>query len=625
MASTGKNGNSAAFAQRALPLAIAGLTALAVLAAVLYLLLRSDYAGRPVQGTSSQNGFYEKAKQEYAKGNYSRALAIIRSGMAGTTDAAVRYNAELLAGVIYGANGNTTQAFAVYDRLLKRPTAELYHNRGVLFSKRGAVAEAIASYEAAIKLNKRFVPSLVSLGDIYARMRSYRLALEYYKRALAAGTKDKHVLVRIGMLYYENGEHEQAIAALRSAVDEYDPPMAARVYAYLGSMYAAEGSVAIAAEHYLKSLKFNPSDTAVMYNLSVIYINQGKYDRAAEVLAGALARDPKNRALMRSLGEVTFHAGDYTKSISYYKALAGMGYERYESMAMLADLHYRLGELIESEKYYRYIIDAARHDAVYKNAVLNLANVYADLGRGAEATATAERAIAENGDDPAAYYNAGVITMTFGDARKAIMLLNRSFELDTNSAKPLYRIAEYYERMRRDDYALARYQDIIKRFRDDYTALFRVAVIAYRMNNIPMARRHFEYVASRKNEFREDALLNLGIICDTQGDDDKALEYYTEAAVENPKQPLHHYNLGMFFYTRGQYTSAMEKFKLARAYGGPTGKLASAVYLAMGNTQAKLKDYAAAESFYLRSLDADRRNGEASFNLKQVRMRSSMR
>ncbi|MEK6795219.1 MAG: tetratricopeptide repeat protein [Spirochaetota bacterium] len=622
MGSTGTNGNST----RVIALSISAAVTAMLAAAVVYVLFFSDDTTIRSMVFRTQKDFYEDAKALYRRGETYKALERIREGVRDERDRKKVYRARLLSAVIYDELGQYPKAMGIYESLAgeREATEHVWHNLGDTAMHSGATSQAIHAYETALRKNARFTPSLIALGDVYFQNRSYKIAMEYYRRVLTADRANKRVLARIGMIYYQHGDRDRAIKTLTEAVDTYDAELSASVYAQLGTLYAEKGDNNMAAEMYLRSLKNDPGNTAVIYNLGVMYINRGDYEAASGVLSQALLHDPKNKTLLRVLGEVAFHGGALTNSLAYYRALADLQKDKYETIAMVADINYRLGNLLEAEKHYRYIVDMQRHDSIYENALINLGNVYDDLKRPEDALACYRSALRLSRDDSAVHYNAGIIHLKYGMPEEGIGLLKRAYKLNTNDTRPLIRIAEHYEKSGNTPNALELYEGIIAHSRNDHETIFRLGTLYRKMNDNAKAKRHFAYLAAAPNPYRADAYVNLGVIYDEEGDGQTALENFTRSISIEPRNPVAYYDLGLHFYDRGEMNTALSKWRLGLSYAREA-PLVSRFYLASGNAYYKLKDYEMAEKSYVKAVNAWPRNGEASFNLKTVRERNNIR
>ena len=84
-------------------------------------------------------------------------------------------------------------------------------------------AEAIASYQQAIKLGLDTPSTQIHLGVTYARAGSREQAQAILKRLQTS--KDHVSLAELAMLYVAMGEREEAFASLETAYEARDPQL----------------------------------------------------------------------------------------------------------------------------------------------------------------------------------------------------------------------------------------------------------------------------------------------------------------------------------------------------------------------------------------------------------------
>jgi tetratricopeptide (TPR) repeat protein len=141
----------------------------------------------------------------------------------------------------------------------KRAEAELLFEKGLEMEHSGAVlAEVIAVYEHALKLDPASTGALVNLGTIHFNGRKYDQAEAYYLRAIEA-------------------DPEYALAHFN-----------------LGNLYDEQGKRAQALEQYLMALRGNPRYADAHYNLALLYQTAGETMKAVLHWKAYLKLDPGN-------------------------------------------------------------------------------------------------------------------------------------------------------------------------------------------------------------------------------------------------------------------------------------------------------------------------------------------
>ena len=100
--------------------------------------------------------------------------------------------------IVYLKQGDFDQAIVRFKNAiaLNPNYAKAHYNLGNTYDKKGLWDNAIIEYETALALNPRYAEACNNLAVIYCfRRRDFRLAVEYYKRAIKLGYKVHPVLL----------------------------------------------------------------------------------------------------------------------------------------------------------------------------------------------------------------------------------------------------------------------------------------------------------------------------------------------------------------------------------------------------------------------------------------------
>ena len=123
------------------------------------------------------------------------------------------------------------EALDSYGQALARGVSqpeEVHLNRGVIFADHlGRTDEAEAELEAALKLNPRYAPAWLNLGNLYEDRGRRAEAHTAYERALAAEPDNMLALARLGGIAQVAGPSDPILARLRNAlaqsgIDDFD-------------------------------------------------------------------------------------------------------------------------------------------------------------------------------------------------------------------------------------------------------------------------------------------------------------------------------------------------------------------------------------------------------------------
>jgi Tfp pilus assembly protein PilF len=133
--------------------------------------------------------------------------------------------------------GGVPRVVILHDPLSAAEHIEL----GRSYEMQGEETLAIQQYEAALAIDKKFIPALTGLGNIHAQGGRYRNAERLYHRALKQDPHQPQVLNNLGWLYMVQGiKMKEAEALIRQALLE-DPDRKPYYLDTLAELYLKEG------------------------------------------------------------------------------------------------------------------------------------------------------------------------------------------------------------------------------------------------------------------------------------------------------------------------------------------------------------------------------------------------
>jgi len=202
------------------------------------------------------------------------------------------------------------------------------------------------------------------------------------KKLLEADPEDFQAQCRLGELYFAKGMLDEAYSEVSKAVEMAEhirtqmTNSLAMYYANLGTIQATQGKLEEAMGQFKKALGLNPKDVLALFNLG-----RALYDRSGYMEA---------MPLFERLVEVT-----PDDPIAWFQL--GRVYEKLE-LRNISDLH-TIDAAIQA---YRRVLDLDPH---HLEAAFALMEIYMNLKKPDEAIVIMEEAVANNPDEPLAYYN----------------------------------------------------------------------------------------------------------------------------------------------------------------------------------------------------------------------------
>ena len=299
----------------------------------------------------------------------------------------------------------------------------------------------------------------------------------------------EHYLRGVGYLqeYHKSENIQSAIAEFNLAL-QMDPNYA-RAYAGTGEAYwldyeessRSNDSITRAAENCRKALAITPDFAEGHTCLGNVYSGQGEYAKAADEFKRAVALDSSRDDALRGLAESYQHLGNVSAAEATYKQAialrpqywAGYDYlgafyfrearfadatQAFERVTELAPENFRgysnLGAILSVQGRYSEAIKALQHSLAIRptlDAYSNLATVYFDSRKFADAVATYKQGITLNDRDSliwgnlgdALYWTPGRRSEAAAAYRKAISLADAKLQVNPRDATTLAFRATY--------------------------------------------------------------------------------------------------------------------------------------------------------------------------------------
>ncbi len=110
---------------------------------------------------------------------------------------------------------------------------------------------------------------------------------------------------------------------------------------------------------------------------------------------------------------------------------------------------------------------------------------------------------------------------------------------------------------------------------------------------------------------------NQGIKAFQEEQWDEALKYFQDAQLDDPTDPVGHYNLAEALYKKKRFEDALKEYQ--KALGTEDPQLREKVYYNLGNTYFNLNKYQEAIQSYIKALDLNPDDQDAKHNLEYVR------
>jgi tetratricopeptide (TPR) repeat protein len=202
------------------------------------------------------------------------------------------------------ANGHWNLAASFYQKAIElHPRdAALRVELGAAFDKSGHLTDAIASYEAALRISPQNLPAALGLAEAYRAVHNYtetRHVLDHAHRRHPARAAP---LAALGDLEIELQTYDAAIAHLKEAVAL--DPSDTKTRNFLAAAYKAKGDQESALAQLAKVLAHDPENALAYFLRAQIYSARNEDARALPDAKKSVALQPQNPSARTVLAKI---------------------------------------------------------------------------------------------------------------------------------------------------------------------------------------------------------------------------------------------------------------------------------------------------------------------------------
>ncbi len=184
---------------------------------------------------------------------------------------------------------------------------------------------AIKNFELALRGNRNFADVLNLLGVSYYIVGRYDDAVKALKKALEINPRYTEAALNLAVVYNEKGdfdESQKVYALAKYAVKDEETPYMdhhvkgklANMYAEIGDIYKDFGLYDKAAEEYKKALTLRPEFVDIKTSLGAVYRDMGDFSRSLKELKEAVAMNPAFSRSRIQLGLTYYTMGEDSKA-----------------------------------------------------------------------------------------------------------------------------------------------------------------------------------------------------------------------------------------------------------------------------------------------------------------------
>lgn len=336
---------------------------------------------------------FERAQTIAPDAEIARALTVIALRLNDTPAAAAHYRdyAARLTGATTSTAGEVSSA---------QSRAEL----GAALLEANLLDEAAAELNAVVSADPANVEAVVNLARIYRARKDVAAAGRLLESAVARGMEAAPVYAALADLYESIGRVENAIPAMRLAVERAP---ASEDYRFRYALLLVNSQAPKAAVIRLReALETFPRSAKLWFALGLAYMTEHQSAEAAPALARAVELDPQAAPALAYLGLAHAEQGRYDEAIKFYERAVAVN-------PQLATVHYLLADILlkqnpaDTARPEKALLRAVELDPTLASARLALGKLYLRAERLDDAAEQLARAVALDPKSAETHYQLG--------------------------------------------------------------------------------------------------------------------------------------------------------------------------------------------------------------------------
>ena len=315
--------------------------------------------------------------------------------------------------------GRTDEARSEFEASLKlnpdQPSAltnlaQIYFDRGQPDDLRMAqqLLERAAKITSDPEISRALVVTVLTLARAQMMNKDLRAAGRTLESAVASGLDDAKLYAALAEVYEADGHYENAIPAMRLAVQR-DPRNEAYHFRY-GLLLTDSHAPVAGMLRLQEALKQFPESTRLWLALGIAQLTNGQNTEAENSFKRSLALDPKSVPALAYLGVTYAERALYADALDFYEKAIALN-------PQLAALHYLVADTMlrssteDTTRVEKYLKRAVELDPNLAAAYLTWGRLYVRTNRYEEAAPLLQRAVALQPEFVEAHYQLGRVLM----------------------------------------------------------------------------------------------------------------------------------------------------------------------------------------------------------------------
>jgi tetratricopeptide (TPR) repeat protein len=249
----------------------------------------------------------------------------------------------------YIRQGEYEKAISILEDALKKSPSDVklkqalflcYFQAGVKKFEGSEFASAGEYFAKALKLDPSSLQARQNLALSLFKLGNLEEAKRVVEEGLKTAKPDRNLLLILAEIYQKEGNGEKVIATLEEIHNNY--PEDKETGLILARLYYSQLKLDKARQVYLKLAEHYPQDLEILSSIAKTYEDEGKWGEAISEYEKMLQIDPKNIFIYRRMGRIYEKEGKLDEAIALYNRAL-------ESLKNIPQFYLWLGELWEKK------------------------------------------------------------------------------------------------------------------------------------------------------------------------------------------------------------------------------------------------------------------------------------
>jgi len=323
-------------------------------------------------------------------------------------------------------------------------TRSIDFRRGVEALPKVAIQQLLGSYMKMAIQDQPF-DFFYMIGVLYLNLGQYNDTLKSWKKAASILPGYPRIHFDLGMVYYQQGDQQNAVRELSQAVQGFQFPSQrpdqVKALTALGSVYMSQKNLSAAYNVYSRALALDPKNKRLKMDLAVVLMKSGQLGNAIREFETLLYQTPGDPQLNSYLGAAYYESKRYTESErclnQVLEKAPSNSVESIEAHNYLAKIYYHSKRTEKAIEHFRAACAASPNPDCLKG----LAQIYFDAGQWDNCIGALATVLQRDKEDPDVYGTLAVALIQKGDYEKALPLLHEGLRYATDDKKA----AQFYQ------------------------------------------------------------------------------------------------------------------------------------------------------------------------------------